>query len=147
VTPRRSLALAWVLALALGLRLIQLGAPLIGHHAWRQTDTAAIARNMVEEHTGLLHPRVDWRGATSGDVECEFPAYPWALATIDHAIGVHESAGRALSIVFSLIAIGFAFALARAIAGERAALGAGLYLAIAPLPLFLGRAVMAESLL
>jgi len=38
-----------ILLAGLGLRLVDIGAPLIDQQAWRQTDTAAIARNYLEE--------------------------------------------------------------------------------------------------
>jgi hypothetical protein len=55
-----------IAALCLGLRLVHLGAPLVDEQAWRQTDTAAVARNYYEEGFSFFHPRVDWRGATPG---------------------------------------------------------------------------------
>lgn len=55
--------LVLILAAGLGLRLIQIDGPPIDQQAWRQADTAAMARNFLEEGLDLLHPRVDWRGA------------------------------------------------------------------------------------
>ena len=40
--------LALVLCLALALRLVHLGAPILGIHSWRQADTASMARNFDE---------------------------------------------------------------------------------------------------
>ena len=62
-----------ILLVGLGLRLPGLDEPLIDQQAWRQTDTAAIARNYYEEGYDLFYPRVDWRGATAGYVETNFP--------------------------------------------------------------------------
>ena len=77
-----------ILLAGLGLRLVEIGAPLIDQQAWRQTDTAAIARNYLEE--GLdrpFHPRVDWRGDTLGYVEMNFPLFPYSVAVLYAAAG------------------------------------------------------------
>lgn len=140
-------ALAAILTLAAALRLVHVWAPPIGHHGWRQTDTAAIARNFVEEGPDLLHPRVDWRGATSGFVECEFPVYQWALAALYRVVGVREVAGRLLSIALSLATLALLYCLARAIADRATALWASGLFAIMPMPVFFGRAIMPDALL
>lgn len=140
-------ALLAVLVLAAGLRLIHVDAPVIGQHAWRQADTAAMARNFVEEEFNPLHPRVDWRGAGPGYVECEFPAYQFALAAIYRVVGVRETAGRLLSLLLSLITIGFLYGLIRLAADRSTALWSSFFFAIAPMPVFFGRAIMPESLL
>ena len=60
---------SWLLGmvvLGLAVRLFEIGEPLIDKQAWRQADTAAVARNYFEEGYELLWPRVDWRGATAG---------------------------------------------------------------------------------
>ena len=62
----------WVLVLfGVSCRMINLSAPPIGMHSWRQTDTAAIARNL---------PQVDWGGSGPGYVESEFPIYTYSVA-------------------------------------------------------------------
>lgn len=139
--------LAGILLLGLGLRAIQFTNPLLGHQSWRQTDTAAIARNFVEEDFDLLRPRIDWRGSTSGEVESEFPAFTFLTACLYRVFGVREWIGRALAIACSLLAIFLWHRLVRALAGEAAALWSAFFLAVLPLPVFFGRAFMPESLL
>ena len=58
------------------LRLIQLQAPILGIHSWRQADTAAMARHFALEGTPIWLPQIDWSGASPGYVECEFPLLP-----------------------------------------------------------------------
>jgi hypothetical protein len=64
--PRIDLWLAVALALTLGVtvRLIGIDSPITDGQAWRQCDSAAIARNFFEEHFSVIRPRVDWRGNT-----------------------------------------------------------------------------------
>ena len=92
-----------VVALGLAVRLVQIDEPLIDKQAWRQTDTAAVARNYYEEGSDLFWPRVDWRGATPGYVEMNFPLYPYLVAGLyTVAGGVYEWLGRLLSALCSV---------------------------------------------
>lgn len=136
-----------VLLLAAGLRLIGITNPLIGHHSWRQADTAAVARNFVQERFDVLYPRVDWRGTSSGEVECEFPVYQFMVASLYRLFGVREIVGRLLSIVFSLAAIFGVYLLSKHIAGVAVGLWSAFFLAVLPMPIFFGRVMMPESLL
>lgn len=136
-----------ILLLGLGLRLIHLDAPLTDQQAWRQTDTAAIARNYHEEGLDLLYPRVDWRGATPGYVETNFPLYPFAVALLYRLAGTPaEWIGRLLSAFLSTGASLLLYGLARRLHPDIqvARVGALLYL-IFPMSLFFGRAFMPEA--
>lgn len=138
-----------ILALGLAGRLVELQGPLIDDQAWRQTDTAAIARNFYEEGYDLFHPRVDWRGKTPGYVEMNFPLYSFLVACLYGLLGgVHEWAGRLLSALFSTAAGGLLYALARRLGADcwTARLSA-LFFLIFPLNLFFGRAFMPEALM
>jgi len=139
--------LAGILLLGLGLRLIHLDAPLTDQQAWRQTDTAAIARNYCEEGLDLLYPRVDWRGATPGYVETNFPLYPFAVALLYRLAGAPaEWIGRLLSALLSTAAAFLLYGLARRLHPDPqvARLGAFVFL-ISPMSLFFGRAFMPEA--
>jgi hypothetical protein len=46
--------LAFLILIAIAVRLIGITAPIIGIHAWRQADTAAIARNFYENGFNFL---------------------------------------------------------------------------------------------
>ncbi len=152
--PARSRALRdrWLLAiLALGLavRLIEVDAPLIDWQSWRQADTAAIARNFFEEEGGLLYPRVDWRGATPGYAETNFPLYPYAVSLLYQLLGeAEESMGRALSALFSVVTAWLLYVLSRRWGGDlwSARCTAALFLTF-PLNVFFGRAFMPEALM
>lgn len=148
MTTRKTMyILTAVLLLGAGIRLIGISNPLIGHHSWRQTDTAAVARNFVEERFSIVHPRIDWRGTASGDVECEFPIYQFLLASAYRVLGVNEVIGRLLSVAFSLVAIVGVFLLSSRVANPKVGLWSAFFLAILPMPAFLGRTVMPESVL
>lgn len=134
--------------LCLGLRLTHLDLPLVDEQAWRQTDTAAVARNYFEEGFSFLYPRIDWRGATPGFVEMEFPLYPFLVAC-GYAIRgeSQEWIGHLLSAVLSTATIPFLFLLARDHHGRRVGRLTVLIFAIAPLNVFFGRAFMPEPMM
>ena len=124
-------------------------APLIDRQAWRQADTAAIARNYHEEGLTFFHPRVDWRGNTPGHVEMNLPLFPFLVACLyTLAGGAHEWMGRLLAALLSTAAAVPLYVLARAWLGSAAGarLAAAIYLVL-PLSLFFGRAFMPEALM
>ena len=138
-----------ILTLGLVLRLIGLQEPLIDKQAWRQTDTAAIARNFYQEGYSLFYPRVDWRGSTSGHVEANFPLYPFAVSVLySLAGGSYEWIGRFVAALCSTATAAFLYLLALRL-GMRprgALLGAMLYL-LFPLSIYYGRTFMPEGLM
>lgn len=141
--------LLWFLAAGLALRLIGLGEPFVDQQAWRQADTAAIARNFYEEGYTPLHPRVDWRGTTSGDVEMNLPLFSFSVALLYGLAGTPaEWIGRAAAAVLSTLAAALLYAFVRTIVPGvwTARLAAALYL-ILPLSWFYGRAFMPEALM
>ena len=60
--PVRDDAFLSILALGAALRLYHVTAPFLDAHAWRQLDTAAMARNFYEGPFFPLDPMVDWGG-------------------------------------------------------------------------------------
>ncbi|MEI7437038.1 MAG: glycosyltransferase family 39 protein, partial [bacterium] len=136
-----------ILLLACALRLINFTSPLLGNHSWRQADTAAIARNFQEERYNILYPSIDWRGASSGEVECEFPVYQFVLASMYRVLGVHEPIGRLVSIFFSLTTVLGVYLISKRVATAQVGLWAAFFFAVLPMPVFFGRTVMPEALL
>ena len=138
-----------VLALGLALRFVNLQAPLTDKQAWRQTDTAAIARNFYEEGYSLFYPRVDWRGTTPGYVEANFPLYPFLVALLYAAAdGVYEWIGRLVAALCSTAAAALLYGLGRRLGMARlgALLAALLYL-LFPMSIYYGRTFMPEGLM
>ena len=138
-----------VLALGLALRLVNLQTPLIDKQAWRQTDTAAIARNFYEEGYSLFYPRVDWRGTTPGYVETNFPLYPFVVALLYAAAdGTYEWLGRLVAALCSTAAAVFLYWLALRLGmGRPGALLAALLYLLFPMSIYYGRTFMPEALM
>jgi hypothetical protein len=67
----------FILSIALIVRLYHINFPVGGFAAWRQADTAAMARNFYTNGFHLLYPEIDWGGG--GIVDSEFPIYPYIV--------------------------------------------------------------------
>ncbi len=140
---RRHRFLLGILALALLPRLIHLDSRPLGRHAWRQCDTASVARNFHENGYRLLSPQIDW--AVPGYAEMEFPLYPWVTSLGYAVLGEAEWLARLLAVAGSLVTILFLYLIVGRIVSPAAGLWAAFFLALLPLSLYFGRAIMPES--
>ena len=141
------LPLWFPLVLGLGMRLVQIQAPILGVHSWRQADTAAMARNFAEQGLVFWRPQIDWGGAGSGLVEAEFPLYPYTVALLYRVFGVHEWLARGLSVLLSVLTIWLLIRIGRLLLGARAGWWGGVFVAVLPIPVFYGRSVQPEAAL
>ena len=136
-----------LLLIGAALRLVNLHAPVLGVHSWRQADTAAIARNAFEAGLPLWLPQVDWGGASSGFAETDPPIYSQAVAWLYGWFGVQEWLARSLSLVLSLLALWLVVRFGQRLLGHQAGWWGGLLFAVLPLSVFYGRSIQPESLL
>ena len=134
-------------AVATALRLVQIQAPILGVHSWRQADTAGLARNFHEQHLPLWLPQVDWGGAGSGFAETDFPIYSYAVSLLYDLFGVHEALARLLSLACSIGALLLLQRLGNRLLGPAAGWWGALTFAVVPLSVFYGRSVQPEALL
>jgi hypothetical protein len=121
--------------------------PPLERHRVRQCDTAAMARNFHEGSLNILYPQIDWGGSSPGYVDSEFPIFPFAIALLYRAFGVHEWFGRAINIgayVFSAI---FLFRLTRRLFGDQVALVTVLFYSFVPLSVGFTRTIQPEPLM
>ena len=140
----------WLILLSTSVlvRLYHFHSAIDDHHVWRQTDTAAISRNFFEEDFNILHPRIDWRGNTTGEVECEFPLYQWLVAGFYKITGnVQEEAGRGLSIISFIVTLVLLYRLSREYFGKLSASLSVIILSFLPMAIFFTRAFMPESMM
>jgi len=134
-----------ILLLAGLIRIIDITAPIIGWHSWRQSDTASIARNFYENGHNLLYPQINWGGTGTGYVESEFQIYPFIVSVLYSAFGFHDIIGRLLSVLFSLLTVYGVYLLVKKMIDENTALWSALIYAILPLNIFYGRAFMPDA--
>lgn len=142
---RASFWAAALVALAVGQKFYAFGRPILGHHGWRQADTAAIARNFHAGGMRFFYPEVDWGGPGPNYCETEFPLYSYATAALYHVAGVREWLGRALSLAAYGLALLLVYKIGRRLIKPGAALGATFLFAVSPVAGFMGRAFMPES--
>jgi hypothetical protein len=150
-SPKRNLLrnpTIWLVAmLALGalLRCANLTLPPVDYHSWRQTETAALARNYAEEGYRLFHPTVDWRGQTAGYVEAELSLYAYLVALLYGLLGFNEAWARLLSIVITTLTGYLLYDIARRIWNACAGLFTTfVFTFLSPFSLFFGQAIMGD---
>lgn len=140
-----------VCAITLGLmaRAATFQSPLFDFHSWRQADTAAVARNFVEERLNPLYPQVDFRGDRAvGYVETGFELHAFLVALIASVVGFSTHLGRALSILTFPFSAWLLGAFVRDRYGPAAALTAVILYAVGlPLTMYVERAFMNEAIL
>ena len=122
-----ALAVTALTALAVVLRLKGIHNPLLDHPGWRQGDEASIARNFAALQYNILYPQTNYNGPPPNYVELELQIVPFLAATAYKIFGVHEVAGRLITIAFSagtvaLLAFFGRWLFASAAAGALAAL-------------------------
>jgi 4-amino-4-deoxy-L-arabinose transferase-like glycosyltransferase len=141
---RARLALAAILLLGIGLRLLYITSPLLDAHRWRQIDTAVMARYFYEDSINPFYPQVNWGGAR-GYVESEFPLVPFAAALMYFVFGPDDMWGRATSIAFSAGLIVLVYLLMRDIRGRSAGRAAAFLVAVSPGAVYYGRTFMPDT--
>tara|TARA_Y100001968_G_scaffold184136_1_gene168683 strand:- start:6785 stop:8278 length:1494 start_codon:yes stop_codon:yes gene_type:complete len=136
-----------VVLFGLILRLVNINAPVIGVHSWRQADTASIAKNFLSNNLNLFQPQVNWSGATNGLVESEFPLYQYLVANIYKIFGFNEVFARLLSVLFGCLSIFFLFRLIKQVFSIEVAWWGSLFYAILPISVYYNRTIQPESLM
>jgi len=106
--------------------------PLLDNHAYRQCQTASMARNYVRHGMNFLNPEIDTAGVPQR-TGTEFPIYSYILAAGFKVFGVHEILGRLLSMVLAAWGAVFLFLFVKRRLGERIALWSALVMCALPI--------------
>lgn len=131
IKPLYIVTTAVILNIIIHLPFINLGPR--SKHAWRQTNTLAVARNFYLEDMNILKPRVDRRLNTDGVTGMQFPSYEFAVASLYKAFGEYNFIHRALSLLISSIGIIAMYLLAKLLVkNELAAAFAAIAYAFSP---------------
>jgi hypothetical protein len=149
MTPSRPVLLAFIVFFGFAARAATYRAPLLDHHAWRQADTAGVARSFVRERYNILYPQVDARGGRAeGYVETGLELFAFLVATVSLVAGFHYETGRLLATLCFVASSLLVWTFVRQRDGDRPALAAAFLYAFGfPLALFIERAFMNEALL
>jgi 4-amino-4-deoxy-L-arabinose transferase-like glycosyltransferase len=138
---------ALIICLGALARLLWLTTPLTNWHSFRQSDTAAIARNFHEGPMNLLYPRVDWGGDTPGFAETEFQIYTYAVACLYHLFGTYDWLGRLVNILLYVPSAWLLFRLVKRLGDVTAATFAVFFYAISPLSFIFTRNFQPDTLM
>ena len=149
------LLLVLIILLSFGLRLYKINSPLADHHSWRQSDTAAVARNFIKEGFDFFHPRIDNMAplstSSNGNKERLFmvepPIYQTIILPFYKIFGVKESLARLVSIIFSLGAIVFLYLLVSKLTNKWIGLLSAFFMGVLPYSIFYSRTILPESLI
>ena len=134
-----------LIALQLVLTMYHVTSPFLDYHAWRQADTAAIARNFYHNGFNILYPQIDWGGAGPGYVETEFQLVPFLAAALYQLFGVHEYVGRLVAISFSVLSVYLIYKLSHKYFTRNVAIFSALFFIISPLNIYTSRSFQPES--
>lgn len=139
---RRVLLIGLLLWVTLGARAPRLNTTYLDQHAHRQTDVATIARNFYEKDPNILWPQVNWRADAPNYIGTTFPLVSWLTGMGYYLVGEQPWVGRGLVALFSALAVVSMFGLVNLYWEQAAGFLAALFVAISPLGLFFGRALI-----
>lgn len=144
-----------ILSSSLLFRLYKVDAPLADHHSWRQSDTAAVARNFVKEGWDFLQPKIDNMTFLHSPALpnskrlflVEPPLYQTMVAVLYRFLGVREVWARSVTIFFSLGSTIFLFLIAKRYFGSRVGLLTAFFFTVLPYSVFYSRVILPEPLM
>ncbi len=140
--------------LAVVLRLYRLDAPLADWHSWRQSDTAAVARNFLKFGFDPLHPRYDDLSSIPSGLDnpmgyrmVEFPLYQLVSAGLAKAMPVYsiEIWLRFVSIMSASLTSILLILLVSRITDKLTGVITGFVYATLPYSIFYGRTILPET--
>lgn len=139
-------ALAGILILAAGTRLYRIDGPLLDQLFVKQVFVANKARAIAGPPFDPMRDDFDFLDDSGHRMRLteEIPLYTGLLGAGYHLYGEHEWLGRAMNILATLVALVAFFDLARREFDRRLALVSTLLLAVCPLLVFYGRAVLPD---
>jgi hypothetical protein len=135
-------------AMALAAAIIAVGASRpLDQPIWRQGDLVAMTRAFAREDANIAHPRIAWRGTSSGLAESELPIVPWTAAMMWRAIGERDLVLRLLPAVAGLAAIVVFWRLSRRVLPPIGAAGAVAAFSLNPLVVFTSTSVQSDAVM
>lgn len=142
-----------IIVLAFLVRIYKIDNPVADWHAWRQADTASVARYFYQVGYNPLIPKYDdMSGVAENPVPnfnryrfVEFPIYTSVVYfTYYMNGGVNEALARGVNIIFSLGSLIFVYLVAKKYFGIATALVSSLIFAFLPFNIFFSRVILPE---
>jgi len=117
-----------------------------GYHAWRESDTAAVAEAFYKETKNIFLPRIHQRQDKIGITGMEFPIYNYAVGLSYHIFGFHHYVPRLLTIFISLLGLLGIYKVSKLYFKETVALLAVYFAECSPLFFFYGRKIQPDMI-
>lgn len=115
------------------------------YHAYRQCQTASMARNYVRHGMQFLSPELDTEGPPQR-AATEFPIYSFLLALLYQTLGVRDVWGRLLSMAFAAWGVLFFHSFVRRRFGESTGFWSAMVLSCLPVYIYFTRTVQPEPM-
>jgi len=115
------------------------------YQAYRQCQTASVARNYVRHGIHFFSPELDTDGPPQR-AGTEFPIYSYLLALLFKVFGIHEILGRLLSCLFAAWGAVFLYLFVRSRLGERIGFWSAIILCSLPVHVYFTRTVQPEPM-
>lgn len=139
-----------ILLLALTLRLYKIDRPLADWHSWRQSDTAAVARNFVKDGFNLFVPKYDDMSTQANGVDnpnryrfVEFPIYNALIAAIWKIAGSTDVIyARTTTVIITLFSTLFLYSLVKKLSGWQTAALSAFFFAAIPYNVFYSSSIL-----
>ncbi|NMC36060.1 glycosyltransferase family 39 protein [Candidatus Beckwithbacteria bacterium] len=146
------LVLVFLFVLAFIPRLYKIDNPIADWHSWRQSDTAAVARDMAQNGINLLYPKahnyLPMNGLPNPERYFlnEFPVYNAIVAILYKMFGINTIYARLVSVFFASLATVFLYLLTKKLINARVGFLAAVLFAILPFNIYYGRVVMPDPM-
>jgi hypothetical protein len=134
-----------IILLSLVVHLPGLTSPLLDYQAYRQCQTASMARNYVRHGMHFSRPELDTEGSPVR-AGTEFPIYSYLLALLFKVFGTKEIWGHILSAIFAAWGGIFLYLFVRQQLGESWALASALVMSVLPIHIYFTRSVQPEPM-
>jgi 4-amino-4-deoxy-L-arabinose transferase-like glycosyltransferase len=135
-----------LLALGVGIRLVNITQPYLGSWSWKHGTNGMIAENFYRHGFNIFYPQINWAGSAPGYIGTEFPLVPFTAALLYVPFGVQEWVGRAISVVGFALSVPFLYLLIKEIWDERSALLATAIYTLLPLGIYAGRSFIPDTM-
>jgi len=115
------------------------------YHAWRQSDTEAIARNFIEQKFNIFYPQLNYDGPAPNYVQLELQVTTFLIALLYKIFGYRYFLARLVPLLFFMGSALYLFLICKKVYALPAAWLALILYGIFPLNIFISRAIMPES--
>lgn len=147
IKPQRKekVVLVIILALLLVLRIPGLSNPPVDYHNWRQSDTEAMAQNILENNFSVMYPQLNYDGPAPNYAQLEVPVVPLLIALLYKLFGYNYLLARLVPVFFFLTSAYYLYLIGLKFLGQNCALFALVLYGIFPFNIYFSRAIMPEA--